>query len=358
MMETGSTATSSGAQKFAWTTLIVGLVLLGIWMLRQFMPALTWAVILAIATWPWHRQLTFKINSPRRELWAALISTVTVGVVLIVPLLSGAILAIRESVMLLRLYGNGGGESFVAPAWLQHLPWIGASLTELWNSYVHPTAEGTLAATAPLRNYVVQHGSIIGGAVLGRVVTLALTLLTLFFVYLHGVTLAGDISIGSIRLFGPAVESLLERMVNAARATVVGIVLVAVGQGIVMGVVYAVAGAPHATLLGAATGMFAMIPFAAPIIFAIASCLLASQGALVAAITVFGIGMVLLFVADHFIRPLIIGDGARLPFLWVLLGILGGIESFGLLGIFLGPTLMAALCALWRDGIVPNAASK
>jgi predicted PurR-regulated permease PerM len=68
---------------------------------------------------------------------------------------------------------------------------------------------------------------------------------------------------------------------------------------------------------------------------------------------------VLLFVADHFVRPAIIGGGAQLPFLWVLLGILGGIESFGLLGIFLGPALMAALVSIWRgwvaDSLPPQA---
>jgi predicted PurR-regulated permease PerM len=351
-------AATSSAQKFAWTALIVGLIVLGAWMLRRFLPALTWAVILAIATWPWHRRLALMLNSPRRDLWAALISTLAVAVVLIGPLLSGAILAIREAVTVLRLFENGGAGTFVAPEWLRHLPGVGPSITEVWNSYVHPTAEETLAATAQFRSYVVQYGSTVGGALMGRIVTLAFTLLTLFFVYLHGVALVRDVAAGSTRLFGPAVESLLERMVSAARATVVGIVLVAVGQGVVMGVVYAMAGAPHATLLGAATGMFAMVPFAAPIIFAIASLLLVSQGGTVAAITVFVVGFVLLFIADHFVRPLIIGDGARLPFLWVLLGILGGIESFGLLGIFLGPTLMAALCALWRDGLAAHGAKE
>ena len=57
----------------------------------------------------------------------------------------------------------------------------------------------------------------------------------------------------------------------------------------------------------------------------------------------------MLFVADHFVRPVIIGEGAKLPFLWVLLGILGGVESFGLVGIFLGPALMAALVSIWRN---------
>ena len=59
----------------------------------------------------------------------------------------------------------------------------------------------------------------------------------------------------------------------------------------------------------------------------------------------------LLFVADHFVRPVIIGGGAKLPFLWVLLGILGGIESFGLVGIFVGPALMAALVSIWRSWV-------
>jgi predicted PurR-regulated permease PerM len=92
-----------------------------------------------------------------------------------------------------------------------------------------------------------------------------------------------------------------------------------------------------------------MIPFAAPIAFGVVAILLATQGALVAAIVVAAIGLIVLFIADHFVRPVIIGEGARLPFLWVLLGILGGVETFGLVGIFLGPALMAALVSIWRN---------
>jgi predicted PurR-regulated permease PerM len=68
-------------------------------------------------------------------------------------------------------------------------------------------------------------------------------------------------------------------------------------------------------------------------------------------------GLVVVFVADHFIRPVIIGGAARLPFLWVLLGILGGLETFGIIGLFLGPAIMAALISLWRDwtDVVPFA---
>jgi predicted PurR-regulated permease PerM len=76
---------------------------------------------------------------------------------------------------------------------------------------------------------------------------------------------------------------------------------------------------------------------------------LLATGSKLAAIVIFGLGVVVVFVADHVLRPFLIGGAARLPFLWVLLGILGGLEAFGFLGLFLGPVTMAALMSLWRD---------
>ena len=73
------------------------------------------------------------------------------------------------------------------------------------------------------------------------------------------------------------------------------------------------------------------------------------MGSTVAGVAVFCFGVVVVFVADHAVRPVIIGGAARLPFLWVLLGILGGLETFGIVGLFLGPAVMAALISLWRD---------
>jgi predicted PurR-regulated permease PerM len=92
-----------------------------------------------------------------------------------------------------------------------------------------------------------------------------------------------------------------------------------------------------------------MIPFGAPLVFGIAAAILLANGAVVPAVVVVVAGFVVTFVADHFVRPALIGGTTRLPFLWVLLGILGGVETFGLLGLFLGPAVMAALILLWRD---------
>jgi predicted PurR-regulated permease PerM len=114
-------------------------------------------------------------------------------------------------------------------------------------------------------------------------------------------------------------------------------------------VVYVVAGVPHPLLLGTLTAVAAMIPFGAAVLMGIASALLVGQGAVGWAIAVFSIGMVVVAIADHVFRPVLIGSATRLPFLWVLIGILGGVETMGLLGLFVGPATMAALIMLWRD---------
>ena len=143
--------------------------------------------------------------------------------------------------------------------------------------------------------------------------------------------------------------SVGEQIVAAIRGTVNGLVIVGLGEGVLLGIAYAVTGVPHPALLGALTAVAAMIPFGAPLVFGVAALLLVGQGSGVAAIVLVAIGMAVTFVADHFVRPILIGGATKLPFLWVLFGILGGVASWGLLGLFLGPAVMAALIMLWRE---------
>ena len=119
--------------------------------------------------------------------------------------------------------------------------------------------------------------------------------------------------------------------------------LVGLVEGLLLGIVYAVAGVPHPTLLGALSAVAAMIPFLLVILLAvIGAFMVGTGGALWTAAVVVAIGYVMVFVADHFVRPVLIGGATKLPFLWVLLGILGGVETWGLVGLFVGPAVMAA----------------
>jgi predicted PurR-regulated permease PerM len=91
-----------------------------------------------------------------------------------------------------------------------------------------------------------------------------------------------------------------------------------------------------------------------PLVFIGAGLWLSAQSAIIPAIVLVAVGSVVMFVADHFVRPVLIGGSTRLPFVWVLLGILGGVETFGLLGLLLGPALLAVLIALWRELAAPE----
>jgi predicted PurR-regulated permease PerM len=138
-------------------------------------------------------------------------------------------------------------------------------------------------------------------------------------------------------------------MGTAVRGTVAGLIVVGVGEGVLLGIAYFVTGVPHAALLGFVTAIAAMLPFCAPISFGLAALWLLVQGSVAQAIGLVVFGAVVVFVAEHFVRPVLIGNSTRLPFLLVLFGILGGAETFGLLGIFIGPALMTVLMVLWTD---------
>jgi predicted PurR-regulated permease PerM len=135
--------------------------------------------------------------------------------------------------------------------------------------------------------------------------------------------------------------------------TVNGLVLVGLGEGVLLGLCYFAVGLPYPASVGAVTGVAAVIPFAAPVVYSLAGLYLLATGDTVGGIVVLAFGSAIVFIADHFIRPVLIGGAARLPFLLVLLGLLGGLRTMGFLGLFLGPAMMAALVALWREWTEP-----
>jgi predicted PurR-regulated permease PerM len=136
----------------------------------------------------------------------------------------------------------------------------------------------------------------------------------------------------------------------AAGPTVNGTVLVAFAEGLLIGIAYVLAGVPSPVLFTLLTIAFAMVPFGAWVAFSVASLvLLISGGNLWPALAVFGWGAAVMLTGDHFVWPTLVGNAARLPFLVALIGIFGGLQVFGLIGLFVGPVIMAALLTVWRE---------
>jgi predicted PurR-regulated permease PerM len=338
------------AQRIARATLTLALVLLGLWTLHEFLPALVWAGIFAIALWPLYRRACERFPPGRHNVLMPSLFTLGVALVFLLPLVLVAVPLGRDAHGIFVWMQQARHDGIPPPEFLAKLPLVGAQATAWWASNLgNPEGASALLQRVGQGDLLAKSREF-GAMLLHRIVLFGFTLLTLFFLFRDGDRLTVQMRRASRRLFGPSGERVGEQMVASVHGTVDGLVLVGLGEGVLLGIAYAFAGVPHPTLFGMVTAVAAMIPFGAPLLFGLAALLLLAQGSMLAAIAVFVFGMVVSFVADHFIRPVLIGGTTRLPFIWVLLGILGGIGVWGLLGLFVGPALMAALILLWREG--------
>lgn len=336
-------------QRVARTALIVGIVAVNVWMLWRFVPALTWACVLAIATWP------LRLMLARRGMGKTAIATVltlALAFLLVLPLIGLGIQAARESGAIVHWVDDVRQHGLGTPDWLAHVPLAGASIAAWWQANLaEPGAAHALFGRAETGG-VLSITRTLGVAVANRITILIFTLLTLFF-YRDGARVTEEAHAIAYRVFGPSGGQIGEDTVAAVRGTVNGLVLVGLVEGLLLGIAYAATRVPHAALLGLVTAVLATVPFGAPVVFVLCSIFLFVQGQTTAAIVLLIIGFVVTFVADHFVRPILIGSTTRLPFLWVLLGILGGLESFGLIGLFIGPAIMSVLITMWRESAEP-----
>ena len=337
------------AQHLAIGALATVLVLLGAYTLWNFLSALAWAGIFAIALWPLYRRALRRYGKDHSNLLLPAAFTLAVALIFIAPLgLVGMQLA-REAHNASHWLRDAQENGIAMPDVLRRLPFGQTEVSAWWQDNLADPGSARELLQRATAGHMADYGREIGTQVLRRLTLFVFTLLTLFFLFKEGQCLTDQFRLAAYRGFGPGGERIGRQIIASIHGTVDGLVFVGVGEGAVLGVVYGIAGVPHATVLGAITAVAAMIPFAAPIVFGIAALILIAQGAMVWAIAVFCVGMAITFTADHFVRPALIGGATKLPFIWVLFGILGGVEAWGIIGLFLGPAIMAALIMLWRE---------
>jgi len=178
--------------------------------------------------------------------------------------------------------------------------------------------------------------------VVGRgVLDIAISVFLAFFFFLHGEALARRLIVALKRLTGQRATYLM----GIARGTVSGVIYGILGTGLAQGVLatigFAVASVPGAVLLGVATFFLSVVPVGPPLVWGGAAIWLFQQGQPGWAAFVAAWGFFVVSTVDNLIKPFIISRGASLPFAIVFLGVLGGVLAFGVIGVFLGPTLLA-----------------
>jgi predicted PurR-regulated permease PerM len=335
--------------KAARAVLALLLVLAGLWTLHRYLVSLVWASILAIAVWPLFLRATRRWPPGRHNVLLPAVFTVAIGLLFAGPFIAVAFQAGREVHGVVRTIDRARTEGIPAPEFLSRLPVGSAPAVQWWNeNLANPDAAAALLKRARSSEFVAGSPEL-GADLAHRLVQFGFTLLTLFFLFREGDVVLAQMQDVSHRLFGAAGERVGRQIIASVHGTVDGLVLVGLGEGLILGVAYWVAGVPHATLFGLVTAVAAMVPFGVVVAVGLAALVLVASGGVVPAVAIAAIGTIVSFVSDHFIRPGLIGSTTRLPFLWVLLGILGGVETWGLLGLFLGPAIMAALILLWRE---------
>ena len=345
-------------QLVARIALAIAVIAAGLWILRQFLPALAWAVVLAIALEPLHRRLLALLPAGADRALGPLLATGVVAIVFIVPLVLLGIALAREVHVVVGFVSDARHHGIAVPDWVGQLPLVGATLAEWWRDNLsEPGAAEELFGRINLHD-LSESARHYGAEIVHRLVILGFTLLTLFFLFRDGDRLTEQLRDLSDRFIGLRGERIASHMVAAVHGTVNGLVLVGLAVGVLLGIAYFAVGLPYPASMGAVTAVAAVIPFASPIVYCLAGLYLFASGNAIGGIVIIVFGSVLLFVADHFIRPFLIGGAARLPFLLVLLGILGGLETLGFVGLFLGPAIMAALVALWREWTEPELAAE
>ena len=343
--------TQQRIQRAARAALYVALVLLALWIVREFIPAVAWACVIAIVLWPAYERLEQQRGWRGHTTVIAALLTVIVALLVVLPVALAIVQAAHEEHEVVNWLRNTAQSGVPAPAFITRLPFGSRALAEWWQTTLaqpfatSPTMKGLHA------NQVVSLGRHFGGRVIHVVMLFGFMLVTLFLFLQAGPRLAGSLMHTARRVFGSDGAQLLQRMASAVRSTVTGLVIVGLGEGALLGVAYLVVGVPHAALLATTTAIAAMVPFCAPFVFCIAALWLLMQGMPVEAVGLVIWGFVVVFIAEHFVRPWLIGNSTRLPFLLVLFGILGGATTFGLLGIFIGPALMTVLMVLWTDWV-------
>jgi len=337
----------------ARTALTLVLVVLGTWIGSDFLPALGWAAILAVALWPLYSRFATALGQARSAVLAPLIFSLLVGLILFLPVGLVAHQLAQQAGGVLSWIGHAREAGIAVPPKLAQLPIAADSVEQWWRRNLSDPAAAAGWFNSINTDRATEWTRALGGEVLHRAFMFLVCLLALFAFLRDGHWIARRVLDTADRVFGDPGERLAGKLVDTVRGTVNGTVVVAIAEGLLIGAAYVRAGVPHAALFTVLTIAFAMVPFGAWAAFTGAALLLLLSNASVwAAAAVVGWGAVVMLAGDNFIWPALVGNAARLPFLFALVGVFGGLQVLGLIGLFVGPVVMASLLTIWREWLI------
>ena len=310
------------------------------WVLHGFIEALLAACAIAVASWPLYRW--FAANMPRGMGRApiSLFFTSLMAFFVLAPLMFAFAALVAEAHATVLAIAAADRTGMALPSWLTTVPVAGPWLAARWTSTLaQPGALAQWAERAEPAAFISWAHSL-GQFTIRHVLIVFFTILLLSFLYERGESLSAALRRALRTALGGRGERYLEVARDAVRASVNSMLFVGLFDGIASWAAYAVAGVPQAALWGAITGAFGLVPFLGYFAVAALTLQLSLGGAVAPAAAAFVLGCLVLLCGDKFLRPVMAQNGTHLPYVWGLMGCLGGFEVLGLVGLVMGPVAL------------------
>ncbi len=327
--------------------LVLAATLLFALILWPFFGAVCWAIFIAIVFWPLH--LRFLRGSHGRPNMAAAASLTVILIIVILPLvLLSASIAQEASVLVEKMRS---GQVQIGPIFqkvIDALPgWMRGTLERFGMADLGVLQQKIIATITASSQVLTTRVLGLGQVTLDFVLGFFVMLYVLFFLFRDGRRLSGAIA-RSIPLDPRHTERLLTQFATVVRATVKGNIVVALVQGALGGLAFAVLGVPGAILWGSVMALFSLLPaVGAALVWGPVAIYFFFSGDIVRAIGLALWGALVIGLVDNFLRPILVGKDTRMPDFLVLVATLGGLVVFGLNGFVIGPVIAAVFLVSW-----------
>ncbi len=314
--------------------------------LAVFITPIAWAAILALVFYPAQARLARLLRN-RPGLASFVLTTLVIALVIIPTILLGSLLVNQAAAAYQRLQDaiDGGQLS----GWLEHirltaLNLLGRWIPATWQTPAIDIPNLALRGTNYVTGFLMEQATGAVRNVFLVVVNFFLTTFALFFFFRDGDTMARYLR-DVIPMEAEYKDRVMSRFYDTLAAVVQGALLTAVAQGVLSGIGYWIVGVPFAVLFGFASGFLSLLPAGSGIVWVPISIYLAITDSWVRALILFGWGALVVSSVDNFIRPWVIGERTNISTVFLFFGILGGLQVYGFLGMFLGPVIIATLVA-------------
>jgi predicted PurR-regulated permease PerM len=323
---------------------ILGLLAGCIWILRPFLTAAICGTTVAISTWPMLAGLQKKWGGRRGLAITAMIAALTLA--FLTPIYFGAATAVQSVGALTNWFHDLPNRTMPAlPEWLARLPLAGARLQSAWAEFTSGGGEGVRARVAEHANDLLRWVMLRLGDLVAMLVQVVLALAVTGLLYVRGEQLAKVVLRFTRRLAGERGEEAARLAALATRGVALGVVVTPLIQSILAGIGLATAGVPHFGLIAVGV-LVSCLAQAGPLpVLALPVIWLFARGSTVPAIGLAAWALVV-HISGPVIRPMLIKRGVNLPLPLILSGVIGGVAAFGVVGLFIGPVLLAVTSAL------------